>query len=159
MCGFRCSLNNAIRRVAAPLTLYANASPSGFIGSAEVIVSATISGLAPATIYYFQAVATVPSTGVTVLGDVYSFTTRANGLAVPLTATLAPLLTVDSGATVAGTVNPNLSGEATTAFEYATTVSGFVANVSTFVGALTLPGDNDGIGAASRFYTPQVRCL
>ncbi len=87
-------------------------------GSTAVALTASLTGLSPATTYYFCAIA--QSTQGTTLGAVLSFTTPA---APPSVTTNAPSDVLDTSALLAGTVNPN--GSATTAwFRYSATNPG-----------------------------------
>ena len=86
-------------------------------GSAPVAYSRPVTGLAPATTYYYCAIAS-NSVG-TAFGSVMTFTT----LAQPSVTTIAASLVTSSAATLNGTANPNLA--ATTGyFRYATTSPG-----------------------------------
>jgi hypothetical protein len=87
-------------------------------GDTGAPVSATLSGLAAGTTYYYRLVAT--NAAGTAFGAVKSFTTTGGG--VPLAVTLEPVSLTSTTATLAGQVNPK--GQATAfTFEYGTTTA------------------------------------
>ncbi len=83
-------------------------------GSSFTPIAQPLTGLAPATTYYFCVIAT-SSIGTT-LGAVLSFTTPA---APPSVTTVAATLVTNNSATLNATVNPN-GGDSTAWFRYAT---------------------------------------
>ena len=96
--------------------VFGTSTPTSGLGSGTtpVALAQPLTGLAPATTYYFCAIA--QSSIGTTLGAVLSFTTPA---APPSVTTLAATDVVDTSATLNGTVNPN--GSATTGwFRYST---------------------------------------
>lgn len=115
-------------------------------GVAAVSLSQSLTGLAPATTYYFRIEATNAS-GET-LGTILSFTTE---VAVAPVVTTEPATGVTfSGAALNATVNPK--GQATTvSFEYGTD--------PTLTGASTTSAFQIGSGGAARFITRPLSSL
>ena len=101
-------------------TSFGTSTATSPLGSSTTLVglSQSLSGLAPATTYYFCAIA--QSSIGTTLGAMLSFTTPA---APPTVTTVAPSGLTDDMATLNATINPN--GSATTAwFRYSNTNPG-----------------------------------
>jgi phosphodiesterase/alkaline phosphatase D-like protein len=99
------------------------AQTSAGSGTADVTVSASLTGLSPRTTYYYRLVAKPSETR----GAVMSFTTGGSTVA-PLAVTGPPRAVGNTTATLAGQVNPE--GQATAfTFEYGTTTS--FGNIST----------------------------
>lgn len=95
-------------------TVTADQSP--VTGNASILVSSTISGLVPGTVYHFRAVGT--NAYGTDYGADFTFTTIVG----PIVSTNAPSGIGTTGATMNGTVNANSSSTNVT-FEYGTTTS------------------------------------
>jgi MYXO-CTERM domain-containing protein len=110
-------------------------------GSADVDYAQAVTGLLPATTYYFCAIAS--SSGGTAFGEVLTLTTPADA---PVVVTSAPTSVQTTSATLNGSANPD--GDATTAwFRYDTTDPG--ACDDTFgKRAPTTGGTDVGAGAA-----------
>jgi DNA-binding beta-propeller fold protein YncE len=103
--------NDTIRSLSPPTVT----GHAGLTGTTAQSVSAALTGLLPATTYYFQAVAT--SSAGTADGGIMSFTTSA--AIAPAATTQAATSVAGTAATLNGTVNPE--GFATTAdFVYGT---------------------------------------
>jgi hypothetical protein len=103
--------NDTIRSLSPPTVT----GQAGLTGTTAQSVSAALTGLLPATTYYFQAVAT--SSAGTADGGIMSFTTSA--AIAPAATTQAATSVAGTAATLNGTVNPE--GFATTAdFVYGT---------------------------------------
>jgi 6-phosphogluconolactonase (cycloisomerase 2 family) len=92
---------------------------TGSAGTPQV-ASASLSGLTPNTLYYYRLTAT--SSAGTAFGGVLTFRTTGGTPAAPTVATGAPSAIGSTGATLAGTVNPEGQSTAFT-FEYGTTTS------------------------------------
>jgi phosphodiesterase/alkaline phosphatase D-like protein len=117
-------------------TSYGSQSPavdaSAGSGSAPVTVSADLTGLAPATTYYFRVVATSPAG--TSYGDQGSFTTGS----APVVVTQDATTMTTSAATLNGTVNPGRLAT-TYRFEYGTTLGYGSQSTSASAGSGTSP--------------------
>jgi hypothetical protein len=101
---------------ADPTTVACSKKPDG---TANVAVSASLSGLSPSTKYHFRAVAT--SNAGTTTGATQTFTTLPN---VPPTVTTDPPTSVtETGATLIGRVNPHGGTVSDCHFEYGATSS------------------------------------
>jgi CubicO group peptidase (beta-lactamase class C family) len=97
-------------------TFSSTAGQSVGSGTTVQAVSAALSGLSPATAYYFRAAAS--NAGGTAKGSILTFSTTAP-LQAPVVTTNAATSVTETGGTVNGAVNPN--GQETTAwFEWGT---------------------------------------
>ena len=91
--------NDTIRSLSPPTAT----AQAGLTGTTAQAVNAALTGLLPATTYYFRAVAT--SAGGTADGDIMSFTTTSAAIA-PTATTQAATSVTGTTATLNGTVNP-----------------------------------------------------
>src|SRR5262249_47628256 len=116
--------NNRVVELSPPTVA---ATPSPLTGSQAMAVSATLTGLAPGTLYYYRAVAAGP--GGTVAATARSLLT----VPPPAVATAAATSVATTGATLNGTVNPQGS-TATARFQYSTDPT-FTPTVATTLGS------------------------
>jgi PKD repeat protein len=109
---------------------------SGPAGQSAVSVSATVSGLAPSTTYYYELVASAG--GQPYPGSVQSFTTSASKSPsqTPVVATGSASQASSSGALLTGTINPDGPASVTYEFSYGTSAS----NLSQTTASVTIGG-------------------
>jgi PKD repeat protein len=126
-------------------------------GQTATPVSATLTGLAPSTTYYYEL--QVSGSGRTFTGSIQSFTTDSTPGApqTPVAATGSAVKVSPSGALLTGTVNPGGSSAVTYAFSYGTSAS----QLDQSTPATTEPGRSTaapvtatltGLGQATTYY-------
>jgi PKD repeat protein len=105
-------------------------STAGPGGQTATSVSATLSGLSPATTYYYQLVITTG--GSTYKGSVASFTTTASSgtTQTPVAATGSAARIGATGALLTGTVNPGGAAPVNYRFSYGTSASSLSTSTS-----------------------------
>jgi phospholipase C len=125
-----------------PGETYGSSAPCSSLpgsGSAEVAVSAAVTGLTPNTSYHFRIVATNP--GGTSTGGAQAFTTLPNA---PTVATGSASTVKQTSATLNATVNPNAGEVSDCHFEYGPTEA-----YGTSVACGSLPGSGTSAVAVS----------